>query len=225
MSILSSFWDQFIETTSKDQQKYSLLFPFLKQIQPVELSEEKIVLGCQNQGLKFFLSQGKAKEELEDSLSGQAGKRIKVELIIKPSKKKAKEMPLLNFQPSLSDLYYKTGLLSKYSFDNFAVSSTNQVAHAAAQAVTNGLGHAYNPLFLYGGVGVGKTHLAQAVGRHTLDHDKEKKVFFCPGDHFTNEMIESIREKSTPAFRRKYRKLALLIVDDIQFIAGKERVQ
>ncbi len=223
MSILSSFWDQFLEPFAKNQKKAPVLFSFLKQLSPVELTENKIILGCQNPGLKFYLD--KKLYDLEDAISIHAGKRLKVELIVVAAKKKNKDAPLLNFQPSLGDLFYKTGLHIKYSFDNFAVSSTNQVAYAAAQAVTNGLGNAYNPLFLYGGVGVGKTHLAQAVGRSILEKDKEKKILFCPGDQFTNELIESIREKSTPAFRRRYRKLNLLIIDDVQFIAGKERVQ
>ena len=80
-------------------------------------------------------------------------------------------------------------------------------------------------MFLYGGVGVGKNHLAQSVAKKILEADKNKKIYFCPGDNFTNELIESIREKSTPRFRRKYRYLSLLIVDDIQFIAGKNAVQ
>lgn len=226
MSILSSFWNQFSESLAKEQEKYPLFFPLSKQLHPVELTEDKIVLGCQNQGLKFYLSSGKPRFELEDALSEHAGKKIKVELVVAPlHKKKAKAAPLFNFQPTLNDLFYKTGLHAKYSFENFAVSSTNQVGFAAAQAVTDGLGHTYNPLVFYGGVGVGKTHLAQAIGRKILEQDQEKKVFFCPSDQFTNELIESIREKSTPSFRRKYRRLNLLIVDDAQFIAGKEKVQ
>ncbi|OGK46493.1 chromosomal replication initiator protein DnaA [Candidatus Roizmanbacteria bacterium RIFCSPLOWO2_01_FULL_40_13] len=225
MSILSSFWNQFVKSIAKDEKKYPVFFPLLKQLHPVELTEDKIVLGCQNQGLRFFLTQGKGRYELEAAISDQAGKNIKVELVVAPGRKKSKETPLLNYQPALNDLYYRTGLHAKYSFDNFAVSTTNQVAYAASQAVTNGLGHTYNPLFFYGGVGVGKTHLAQAVGKYILNQDQGKKIFFCPGDLFTNELVESIRDKSTPAFRRKYRKLNLLIVDDVQFIAGKERVQ
>lgn len=223
MSFLSSFWDQFLASLAKSQKKVPVLFSFLKQLRPVELTEDKIVLGCENPGLKFYLD--KKMGEVERELSSHTGKKLRVELVVVLPKKKAKDAPLLNFQPTLSDLFHRTGLHAKYSFENFAVSSTNQVAYAAAQAVTNGLGHTYNPLFLYGGVGVGKTHLAQAVGRNVLEQDQDKKVFFCPGDLFTNELIESIREKSTPAFRRRYRKLALLIVDDVQFIAGKERVQ
>ena len=225
MSFLSSFWDQFLESLAKNQQKVPLLYSLLRQLSPVELSEDKIVLGCQNQGFKFYLEKGKPRDEIEDALSYHAKKKIRVEFIVISTKKKAKQTPLLNFQPTLGDLFYKTGLHTKYSFENFAVSSTNQVAYAAAQAVTNGLGHTYNPLLLYGGVGVGKTHLAQAIGRNVLEKDQDKKIFFCPSDQFTNELIESIREKSTPGFRRKYRRLNLLILDDVQFIAGKEKVQ
>lgn len=225
MSILSSFWDQFLASLAKNQNEVPLLYSLLKQLEPVELTEDKIVLGCQNQGFKFYLDKGKPRAEIEEAISLYTGKKIKVEFVVISAKKKTKETPLLNFQPSLNDLFHKTGLHAKYSFENFAVSSTNQVAYAAAQAVTNDLGRTYNPLFLYGGVGVGKTHLAQSVGKSVLGQDQEKKVFFCPGDLFTNEFIESIREKSTPRFRRKYRHLNLLIVDDVQFIAGKQAVQ
>ncbi|MBI4225927.1 chromosomal replication initiator protein DnaA [Candidatus Roizmanbacteria bacterium] len=223
MQFLSSFWVQFLESLVKNKEKHSLLYSLLNQLKPLELSEDKIVLGCQNQVLRLYLE--KKLYEIESALSSHIGKKFKAEFTIIQSKKKPKAAPLFNFQPTLGDLFYKTGLHAKYSFDNFAVSSTNQVAYAAAQAVTNGLGHTYNPLVLYGGVGVGKTHLAQAIGRNTLERDQNKKIFFCPSDQFTNELIESIREKSTPGFRRKYRRLSLLIVDDAQFIAGKEKVQ
>ena len=162
---------------------------------------------------------------MEREVSLHFKKNLLVEFVIAPPKKKKIESPLLSFEPRPEDLYTKSGLNHKYSFDNFAVSSTNQVAYAAATAVVNNLGSAYNPLFLYGGVGVGKTHLAQATAKKILEKDSSKKIYFCPGDNFTNEMIESIREKTTQRFRRKYRYLNLLIVDDIQFIAGKEAVQ
>jgi chromosomal replication initiator protein len=87
------------------------------------------------------------------------------------------------------------------------------------------LGSAYNPLFIWGGVGVGKTHLMASVGNHILRIDPDKKVLFCTGEDFTNDIVEGIRNKTTQAFRNKYRKLDLLMIDDIQFIAGKEGVQ
>jgi chromosomal replication initiator protein len=99
------------------------------------------------------------------------------------------------------------------------------MAHAAAEAVSQSLGSAYNPLFVWGGVGVGKTHLMAAVGNYILKKDPDKKVFFCTGEDFTNDIVEGIRNKTTQAFRNKYRKLDLLLIDDIQFIAGKDTVQ
>lgn len=223
MSLLSSVWNEFLGGLTQDKPKLPVLHSILKQVTPIELTEEKIVLSCDNQGTKIFLEPKKADVEREVRLHFK--KNLMVEFVISPPKKKKIESPLLSFEPRPEDLFTRCGLNHKYSFDNFAVSSTNQVAYAAATAVVNNLGSAYNPLFLYGGVGVGKTHLAQAVAKKILEKDATKRVYFCPGDNFTNEMIESIRGKTTPKFRRKYRYLDLLIVDDIQFIAGKEAVQ
>lgn len=112
-----------------------------------------------------------------------------------------------------------------FTFDNFAVSSSNQMAWAAAEAVSKSPGSAYNPLFVWGGVGVGKTHLMNAIGVSILSKDPESKIHFCTGEEFTNDIVEGIRTKTTQGFRNKYRKLNVLFVDDIQFIAGKDAVQ
>lgn len=112
-----------------------------------------------------------------------------------------------------------------FTFENFAVSSSNQMAHAAAEAVSNNPGTAYNPLFLYGGVGVGKTHLMLAVAQRLLLKEEDTPVLYCMGEEFTSEIVEAIRNKSTQSFKNKYRSLKLLMVDDIQFIAGKNAVQ
>ncbi|KKR11277.1 MAG: Chromosomal replication initiator protein DnaA [Candidatus Woesebacteria bacterium GW2011_GWA1_39_21] len=112
-----------------------------------------------------------------------------------------------------------------YTFQNFAVSSSNQMAWAAAEAVSKNPGSAYNPLFIWGGVGIGKTHLMSAVGHSVLEKNRNAKVYFCTGEDFTNDIVEGIRNKTTQDFRNKYRKLNLLLIDDIQFIAGKVSVQ
>jgi len=125
------------------------------------------------------------------------------------------------FKLSLS----KSRLMEEYSFENFAVSPTNEVAYAAALAVAKDPGRAYNPLFLYGDVGVGKTHLMQAIGMRVLQNRPETKLIYCMGEQFTNEIIDAIRGKKTPAFRAKYREVEMLFIDDIQFIAGKNTVQ
>ncbi len=224
MSILSSFWEDFLKETAINSSQKSISHQLLKTLHPVELTEEKIVLAAGNQSVKGFLD--KKLFEVEAILEKHAQKKLKVEWVVEPTKKKKlKEEPLLTFQPTLEDVFTKAGLHIKYQFANFAVSTTNQVAYAASCAVADNLGSAYNPLVLHGGVGVGKTHLAQAVARKILEKNQEKRVFFCPGDQFTNELIESIRNKSTGQFRRKYRYLNLLIVDDVQFIAGKQAVQ
>lgn len=112
-----------------------------------------------------------------------------------------------------------------FTFENFAVSGSNQMAFAAAESVSNSPGTSYNPLYIWGGVGVGKTHLMQAVGFRLLKRDLNAKVLLCSGEEFTNDIIQGIRNKSTQSFRDKYRKLKGLFVDDIQFIAGKDAVQ
>ncbi|NMC36578.1 chromosomal replication initiator protein DnaA [Candidatus Beckwithbacteria bacterium] len=119
----------------------------------------------------------------------------------------------------------KTKLKPDYTFQNFAVSPTNEVAYAGATAVAKNPGKAYNPLFLYGDVGVGKTHLMQAVGIRILEKNPNYKLLYCAGEQFTNEIIEAIRLKKTIDFRSRYSKAKLLMIDDIQFIAGKNTVQ
>jgi chromosomal replication initiator protein len=218
------FWNDFLQFIETNKTKYPIVLNILKQADPLISKTNVLTLRCHNQGLKIYLDT--RKPLINQMLFDFSQKEYITEIVLELKKSKKNESaPLLEFQPSKEDIFLKSGLHLKYRFDNFAVSNTNQVAYAAAQAVASSPGTAYNPLFLYGGVGVGKTHLAQAVGRYILEKNTEKKVFFCPGDQFTNEFIESIREKTGTKFRRKYRNFHLLIVDDIQFIAGKQAVQ
>lgn len=113
----------------------------------------------------------------------------------------------------------------RYTFESFVVGNCNQFARAAAMSVTENLGKSYNPLFIYGGVGLGKTHLMTAIGYEVVKKDKTKKISFSTSEEFTNEMINAIRFDRMPDFRAKYRNVDLLLIDDIQFIAGKERTQ
>ncbi|MBN2056718.1 chromosomal replication initiator protein DnaA [bacterium] len=117
------------------------------------------------------------------------------------------------------------GLNPRYTFDSFVVGSSNQFAHAACEAVAHRPAKAYNPLFIYGGVGLGKTHLMHAIGHHLLNSNGTAKVLYVSSEEFTNEVITGIREDAMPEIRRKYREIDILLVDDIQFIAGKESTQ
>lgn len=125
----------------------------------------------------------------------------------------------------IDDLLKKSRISRGFTFENFAVSSSNALAHAAADAVSKSPGKAYNPLFLWGGVGVGKTHLMLSVGHRILTKNPEAKVLYCMGEEFTTEIVEAIRAKDTHSFKKRYRSLDLLMLDDVQFIAGKNTVQ
>lgn len=219
-----SVWKEFLTKINQFEFGNDFLFNALQRTKLIELTDTRVIVECEDAGIGILLN--KKKPKLEDDFGEFMGKRFSIQFSTKEKKqKKEKELPLLDFEPSTEDIVVKSGLRIKYQFDNYAVSSSNQVAFAAAQAVAKAPGHSYNPLFLYGGVGVGKTHLAQAIGVTILKENMNKRVYFCPGDQFTNELIEAIREKNTQRFRRKYRHLDLIIIDDIQFIAGKQTVQ
>ena len=142
---------------------------------------------------------------------------IKQEVVAKPS-------PVV----PTGEIYEKAGLNSKYTFDTFVVGDNNSFAHAAALAVAESPAEAYNPLFIYGGVGLGKTHLMQSIANFVLSQDPTKKVMYVTSETFTIELVESIKNDRTNTnqkFRDKYRKVDVLLIDDIQFIAGKESTQ
>jgi len=118
-----------------------------------------------------------------------------------------------------------TGMNPSYTFESFIVGANNQFAHAASQAVANAPARTYNPLFIYGGSGLGKTHLLQAIGHHILSVKKNARVVYLRSEQFTNEFIDAIQNNALVAFRKRYRQADILMIDDIQFFAGKERSQ
>lgn len=120
---------------------------------------------------------------------------------------------------------HRAGLREDYTFETFAVSTSNEMAHAAAIAVSQNPGTAYNPLFLYGGVGVGKTHLMQAIGNNILRKNADTSIYYTTGEQFTNEIVAAIQQKKTIQLKQKFRTYKILLVDDIQFLAGKTSVQ
>lgn len=132
--------------------------------------------------------------------------------------------------PNKAEVKLSGGIVSKmlnsrYSLDNFVVSPENRLAHAAAMTVSKYPGENYNPLFIYGGVGLGKTHLLQAIGREILRNDPSKIAVYTTTENFTNEVVEGIKSRNMEKFRNKYRKIDIFIIDDIQFIANKDRTE
>jgi len=220
--MLHSVWNDFLEHFKKNSGEFPVVFDLLRLTELESITETEVGLLCSDNGAKFYLE--RKREDVERTISSFFKKKLTIRIVVKEKQRK-KESPLLSFQPTQEDVFIRAGLYPKYRFENFAVSQTNSVAFAAAQAVSKNPGTSYNPLFLYGGVGVGKTHIAQSVARLILEKNRDKKVLFCPGDRFMNELIESIQDKSMIKFRKKYRYLDMFIVDDIQFIAGKQTVQ
>lgn len=121
--------------------------------------------------------------------------------------------------------YATTNLNSRYTFSSFVVGNNNRFAHAAALAVAEAPASSYNPLFVYGGVGLGKTHLMHAIGNEILKNNRNSKILYVTSEAFTNELINAIKDNTNEQFRNKYRNIDVLLIDDIQFIAGKEMIQ
>jgi chromosomal replication initiator protein len=171
-----------------------------------------------------------AKDWLEDrlsatmkrSLTGMMGCLVDIKVKVWSSNPQTKSVEVVKSTPSASQTAEKNATINaRYRFDNFVVGSDNRLAHAACMAVAESPSLAYNPLFLYGGVGLGKTHLLHAIGNAC----QGLNVLYVSSEEFTNDLINAIRTHATPAFREKYRQVDVLLIDDIQFIAGKESTQ
>lgn len=204
---------------------------FIVSVRNISSERQVVEIGCSSS----FVARGIEEryfDLLQETLNQATGLKNDILFTVKQKPRAQVESvdPLFSFdQPENKELLERTLKNSRirpgFTFENFAVSGTNQMAHAAAEAVSRNPGDAYNPLFFYGGVGVGKTHLMLAIAYDLLKKDINASVLYCTGEEFTNEIVEAIRSKTTQAFKNKYRNLKLLMVDDIQFIAGKDRVQ
>lgn len=164
--------------------------------------------------ITYVISYNKNKEETNDKKN-------------KKNKKEKPEVQILEEQLNFNNFKIdkKTNLNPRYSFNNFVVASFNELAYAAAQSVVKTPGQTYNPLFIYGGVGTGKTHLLQAIGNNILTTDSSKKITYVSSEKFTDDVITAISRGEMDKLKNYYRKVDILIIDDIQFLAGKEKTQ
>ena len=210
---------------------------WIKPIMPLEVTDTYYKVAVKNDFFKTMLEENYA-QVIEAVLAGIMSKNIK--LIIETmdngssGSEAAEEMPAVPAKREQQQLFNEntsvqqpdeSNLNPKYVFETFVIGNSNRFAHAAAQAVANDPAHAYNPLFLYGGVGLGKTHLMHAIGNRIKQNNPSMKVLYTSSEKFTNEIINSIQNKTTEAFRQKYRNIDCLIIDDIQFLKGKEQTQ
>ena len=164
---------------------------------------------------------------IEEVLSQAAGTPVRV-LLQTPTAVQQELFPLPSARSPASPVSRNrrlSGLIPKYAFANFVVGASNQFAHAACKAVANQPGEHYNPLFIYGGVGLGKTHLVNAIGLEILDRHPERRVIYLSSESFMNELITALRRDHMDEFKNRFRRIDVLILDDVQFLAGRERTQ
>lgn len=225
---INKIWSELVPSVEKSLSKptYETLISSTK---PIELKEGILEVGVPHNVIKEWLSKH-CLTILEEEIRAMSPYIQKISFI--PVGKEFFNTPniedpkgVISFQDHIERSVQIAYLNPRYTFDTFVVGNGNRFAHAASLAVAEAPATAYNPLFLYGGVGLGKTHLMQAIGYNVLKTNPKSKVLYITCEMFTNELISSIKEGKMQDFRNKYRNIDLLMVDDIQFIVGKERTQ
>ena len=227
MEIIIEKWDEILETVKKEHELSDVSFKtWLKplKIHKIEDLVVTILVPSQQVGLNYISK--KYALPLKVAISELTGADYDIHFVLPEDiqeEEKEKAVPAnFNMNKELANLN------PKYTFDTFVVGSNNKFAHAASLAVAESPGEIYNPLFLYGGVGLGKTHLMHSVAHFILEKDPSMKILYTTSEAFTNELIEAIRNGNNTAmtkFREKYRNIDVLLIDDIQFIIGKESTQ
>ncbi len=203
---------------------------WIRPIRPVRFDGNRLVLEVPNRFFADWLRENRYIQMIEAALSARCGVPASVQCVVAKREKpfRTAETPARPVSPTPQpwvDRARKIGLNPKYTFDTFVVGSSNQFAHAASLAVAEKSPRTYNPLFIYGGVGLGKTHLLNAIGNFKLVNYPDVRVCYIHSESFINELIQALANKRMPEFREKYRRMDILLMDDIQFIAGKERTQ
>lgn len=198
---------------------------FFKQLSPLKITDNSIILLAPNEFTKGIL-EDRYLNLIENSIDQVSSKKYSVRFVLENDKINDNNTQYNSINETESIVSnISSNLIPKYTFDTFVIGNSNRFAHAACVAVAESPAKAYNPLFLYGGVGLGKTHLMHAIGHHIIEENKNMKVVYVSSEKFTNELINSIKDDKNEEFRNKYRNIDILLIDDIQFIAGKERTQ
>ncbi len=218
---LSSLWPRALELLKNELTEISFN-TWIKTIEPLALNSNSIELGAPTDFNKGILESRYA-SLIRNAIKQISSKEYNINIIV-PSQETVKRGQQNMENGSAEDVTFSI-LNPKYTFDTFVIGNSNRLAHAASVAVAESPAKAYNPLFLYGGVGLGKTHLMHAIGHYILTQNPASKVIYVSSEKFTNELINAIKDDRNEEFRSKYRNIDVLLVDDIQFIGGKERTQ
>ncbi|MCR4399133.1 MAG: chromosomal replication initiator protein DnaA [Firmicutes bacterium] len=227
---LGDIWQKALDAIEVDLFKPTFQH-WLKNTRPLALYGDTMVISIPNEFAKSWV-ESRYTPILKKILKDISGQDVNLRFVIPPGAENegddalALDEPIQSAHPRRTAEGYTRPLLNpRYTFDTFVVGPSNRFAHAAALAVAEAPARAYNPLFVYGGVGLGKTHLMQAIGDHVLRNNPTAKVLYVSTETFTNELILAIRDRTTFAFRNKFRNIDVLLIDDIQFLAGKEGTQ
>jgi len=217
----TNIWNEVLKEAGTHLQKH-LIQTWLKPLELAEISGNVIILEAPNKFYKSWVEEHYLtliKSIFNDTLSINANVCININ--------QTKKTPIITStttkQTPLSTPVDSTNLNKEYRFENFVIGNSNQFAHDACLAVSQGSSHIYNPLFIYGGVGLGKTHLIHAVGNRLIEQFSKLKIIYVPSEKFTNEMVLAIRTNKMDDFMNRYRTIDVLLLDDIQFMIGKER--
>lgn len=232
MDILKEKWDQILQTVKVEHELSDISFKtWLQPLQLHEITDTTVTILVPNEQMAIDYISKKYTFPLKVAIAECTGKEYNIEFILPEQaaaqlEAKKKVAAVNNVDNSV--LAERAGLNPKYTFDTFVVGNNNKFAHAASLAVAESPGKMYNPLFIHGGAGLGKTHLMHSIAHFVLNQNPEKKVLYVTSETFTNELIDAIRNGNNTAmtkFREKYRSVDVLLIDDIQFIIGKEATQ
>ncbi|MBV8074172.1 MAG: chromosomal replication initiator protein DnaA [Candidatus Eremiobacteraeota bacterium] len=233
----TELWSSALESLERKYSKpvYEM---WLRPIRPVSISGSEIVLAVATPFARDWV-ENRLRHHIVEALRGLLGYEIEVNFVVAPDEDPAARNPGAGGPatvaaapgaaggrvPGQADELRIGNLNTRYTFEEFVVGNSNRFAHAAAQAVAEAPARAYNPLFLYGGVGLGKTHLMHAIGHRVLQANPSANVVYVSSEKFTNEFIIAIKNNQTVEFRNRYRHVDVLLIDDIQFLEGKEQTQ
>ncbi len=216
-----NLWERLLDRLTQDGKEYAL--NWLGKMQPLEVREDALVLAVPDRFYQDWVDDH-YRHLLESTLAKVTDSPTQVAYEVVPGLAPPPE--LKPAQAVKSNGARPPRLNARFTFQNFVVADSNQLAAAAAQAVADTPGRAYNPLYIYGGTGLGKTHLLHAIGNKIWDRDPAQRVVYLSSEQFTNEYIESVREQRMPEFRRKFREECdVLMIDDVQFLGRKEETQ